>query len=169
MSKERIVTKIGNIFEVTLKSGERRYFQYIANDLTQLNSSVIRVFKRKYATDEKVDFEALLESEVEFNVHTMLKPGIQLGYWRKVGTSDKIGNPSNILFRETEDSGRGVNDQPVLISHKWFVWRIGEEYRNVGRLVGENRLAEQGGVMPPIAIMNRLETGDYQYFIPGFE
>ncbi len=161
----RIVAKIGDIFEATLKSGESRYFQYVANDLTQLNSSVIRVFKRKFAPNEPVDLEALVQGEVEFNVHTMLKPGIQLNYWRKVGKSGNIGNPTQILFRETEDSG----NVSIQISHRWYVWRIGEDFRNVGRLKGENRLAEEGGVMPPIAIMNRLETGEYQYFIHGFE
>jgi hypothetical protein len=161
----RIVTKIGDIFEATLENGESRYFQYVANDLTQLNSSVIRVFKRKFAPNEAVDLEVLVQGEVEFNVHTMLKPGIQLNYCRKVGNSGNVGNPTQILFRATEDSG----NVSIPISHRWYVWRIGEDFRNVGRLKGENRLAEEGGVMPPIAIMNRLETGEYQYFIHGFE
>lgn len=43
---KRIVTKIGDIFSVTLKNGKQRFFQYIANDYSQLNSSVIRVFRK---------------------------------------------------------------------------------------------------------------------------
>ena len=42
---KRIVTKIGDIFSVTLDNGNKRFFQYIANDLSCLNSSVIRVLR----------------------------------------------------------------------------------------------------------------------------
>lgn len=168
MSARRINTKIGDIFEARLKNGDRRYFQYVANDLTQLNSSVIRAFKARFDANAQVDLEILLSGDVDFNVHTMLKPGIQLGYWEKVGSSNNIGDPSKILFRFTNEFGE-VPGKLASISHKWYVWRIGEEFRDVGRLHGENRLSEIGSVMPPIAVMNRLETGDYQYFTPGFE
>lgn len=43
---KRIVTQIGDIFIVYLDSTTKKYFQYVANDETMLNSSVIRVFKK---------------------------------------------------------------------------------------------------------------------------
>lgn len=49
---KRIVTKIGNVFCVQISPQEKKYFQYIANDRLQLNSSVIRVFERAYPTDQ---------------------------------------------------------------------------------------------------------------------
>ena len=39
-------TKLGDIFCVKIDENNKKYFQYIANDLTQLNSDVIRAFKR---------------------------------------------------------------------------------------------------------------------------
>lgn len=51
----RIVTKIGDVFSVTLDDTTKKYFLYVANDLSQLNSSVIKVFKNKYELDAKPD------------------------------------------------------------------------------------------------------------------
>jgi len=44
--QKRIVTKIGDIFSIDLDSKTKKYFQYVTNDETMLNSSVIRVFKK---------------------------------------------------------------------------------------------------------------------------
>lgn len=57
---KRIVTKIGNIFCVEVDSKHKRFFQYVANDLSQLNSSVIRVFKRKYTIDYTPDMDDIV-------------------------------------------------------------------------------------------------------------
>ena len=43
---KRIVTKIGDIFQIKVDDIHAKYFQYIANDKTELNSDVIRVFKK---------------------------------------------------------------------------------------------------------------------------
>lgn len=45
---KRIVTKIGDVFCAEIDNRIKRYFQYIVNDMEQLNSSVIRVFKTHY-------------------------------------------------------------------------------------------------------------------------
>jgi hypothetical protein len=44
----RIRTKIGDVFSVPLDNINKKYFQYIPNDLTQLNSDVIRAFVKRY-------------------------------------------------------------------------------------------------------------------------
>lgn len=46
---KRIITKIGDIFSVVLNNGNQRFFQYIANDYSQLNSSVIRMSQTAYS------------------------------------------------------------------------------------------------------------------------
>ena len=48
MANKRIYTKVGDVFSVPLDGGSKKYFQYVANDLTQLNSDVVRAFKQKY-------------------------------------------------------------------------------------------------------------------------
>ena len=41
-------TKIGDVFEVPLEAKTKRYFQYVANDQSQLGADVIRVFTKAY-------------------------------------------------------------------------------------------------------------------------
>ena len=48
---KRIITKIGDIFCVEVDNDYKCYFQYVANDMTVLNSSVIRVFAKHYPID----------------------------------------------------------------------------------------------------------------------
>jgi hypothetical protein len=45
VKKKRTVSTIGDVFSVPLGDGHKKYFQYVANDVTQLNSDVIRAFK----------------------------------------------------------------------------------------------------------------------------
>ena len=73
---KRIVTKIGNVFCVQISPQEKKYFQYIANDRLQLNSSVIRVFERAYPVDQEPKLTDVVQGEVEFYAHTVLGWGI---------------------------------------------------------------------------------------------
>ena len=75
---KRIVTKIGNVFCVQISPQEKKYFQYIANDMLQLNSSVIRVFERTYPTDQEPKLTDVVQGKVEFYAHTVLSWGIRL-------------------------------------------------------------------------------------------
>ena len=81
---KRIVTKIGNVFCVQISPQEKKYFQYIANDMLQLNSSVIRVFERTYPTDQEPKLTDVVQGKVEFYAHTVLSWGIRLEKWTKV-------------------------------------------------------------------------------------
>ena len=44
--KIRGYAKIGDVFVVKVDDKSKKYFQYIISDLTQLNSDVIRAFKK---------------------------------------------------------------------------------------------------------------------------
>jgi len=164
----RIVTKIGEIFLVKLENSQK-YFQYIANDMTQLNSSVIRAFEEHYPLDSLPNLTEIVKGKIEFYAHVVLRWGIELGYWEKIGKNPEIGELNHILFRDTNDYGKWVNDEPIKISQNWYVWNINEKFRDVGKLVGENRKAEIGVVIAPIDIYHRIKTGKYSYFYPGFE
>ena len=50
---KRVITKIGDVFMAIIDDTYKVYFQYITNDLEQLNSDVIRVFKKRYSKDEQ--------------------------------------------------------------------------------------------------------------------
>ncbi len=74
---KRIVTRIGNIFCVEIDKQYKKFFQYVANAMSQLNSSVIRAFKRKYPIEWKPDMAVIVDDDVEFYAHTVLSAGIQ--------------------------------------------------------------------------------------------
>lgn len=162
----RIVTKIGDVFRVRLDDSTHKYFQYVANDLTQLNSSVIRVFKKKYNLDAKVDLSDVVKGEVDFHAHCVLKWGIQLELWQKVGKSPLVGGV-DVLFRGTKDYGRKLGDPPVLASENWYVWKINEDFSSIGKLTEEYKEAEIGLVINPESIVHRVRTGHYDFDYPN--
>ena len=156
-------TKIGDIFSVPLDNEYKKYLQYIANDLTQLNSDVIRAFKKKYPINETPDLSEMIKGEVEFYAHCVTKWGVKLGFWEKVGNDPDIGNLS-ILFRDSTDYGT----PSIKISDNWWVWEINKEQRRVGKLVGDNTKAEIGVVIPPDSIVHRMNTGKYDFMYPEY-
>jgi hypothetical protein len=167
-SKKRVTIRLGDIFVVKLEDCQK-YFQYIADDMTMLNSSVIRAFREKYLLESVSDLKDVVNGEVEFYAHTSLRLGVKMGLWEKVGNNPDTGTIAHILFRDSKDYGHGPGEKPVKISSRWEVWRINEEFRYVGKLQGENRKAEIGVVEPPIEIIERMKTGKYSYSYPGFE
>lgn len=165
-------TKIGDVFSVKISEHQKKYFQYISNDLIQLNSDIIRVFKRFYSLEETPDIVDVISDEVDFYAHCVTKFGIKFGLWEKIGNTSEIGKPESILFRDTNDYGYKVGQAPLKISHNWHVWRITDkDFRKVGELIGENRKAEIGLVMNPIEIVHRMKTGVYEMMAnyPDFE
>ncbi len=84
---KRIVTKIGDIFSVTLDNGNLRFFQYIANDWTDLNSSVIRVFKKEYPRGYELNPEEVVSDDVDFYAIQYFGWGWQMAIGRKLANA----------------------------------------------------------------------------------
>jgi len=72
---KQVRTRIGNVFMVILDGNRKKYFQYIANDLTQLNSDVIRVFKTSYQLNEEPSLKDIVNDEIDFYAHAVVKFG----------------------------------------------------------------------------------------------
>jgi len=159
---KKIHTKIGDVFVLKLENGRIKYFQLVVFDLTQLNSDVIRVFKTSYSEDNKFNLSEIINDEVDFYAHCITKWGIQLGFWEKVGKSLEVGN-NDVLFRSSSD------DPKTKISDNWWIWKVNEQQQYVGKLEGENRLAEIGSIIPPDSIVYRINTGKYDFVYPEFE
>ena len=162
----RIITKIGNVFAVKLDDHGKKYFQYISNDLTQLNSSVIRVFKKVYCVTASPTLSDVIKGEVDFYAHCVLRWGIEYGYWEKVGKVADVGKVE-VLFRGTNDYGHKLGEEPVLVSHSWYVWKVNEEFTSVGELVDEYQKAEIGLIVSPENIVHRMRTGAYSFDYPS--
>ena len=165
----RISTKIGDVFSVKVDENNKKYFQLIAFDLTQLNSDVIRAFKKVYPIDITPDLSEIVDGEIEFYAHCVTKWGVKMNLWNKVGNISEVGNISHILFRDTNDYGSKPGEQ-IKISNNWHVWKINDnDFTWVGKLKGENRKAEIGIVISPDSIVHRMQTGKYDFVYPDFE
>ena len=165
----RVIIKVGDIFSVTIDAHTKKYFQYVADDATQLSSNVIRVFKKQYAVTDEVDPEAVVKGEIDFYAHCIVKLGVKLGYWNKEGSVNDIG-VTEVFFRNTDDYGQKLGEEPIKVSHNWYVWKINDkDFTRVGKLEGAYRQAEIGLVINPADIVNRMRTGQYAFQgYPGF-
>jgi hypothetical protein len=161
MTQSRI--KIGDVFSVKIGDHEKKYFQYIANDLTQLNSQVIRAFQGIYHGVDAPELKEIIKGEVEFYAHCFFKIGFKLRYWEKVGNVQEVGE-TEVIFRDSNDYG----NPKIKISRNWYVWKINEPFVKVGELEGRNKNAEIGVVIPPDSIVHRMRTGKYDFVYPGY-
>ena len=157
-------TIIGDVFCVIVDEKSKKYLQYIVSDLTQLNSDVIRAFKKSYSINEDPDLLEIVKGEVDFYAHCVTKWGIEFGIWEKVGNVPPIGK-IEVLFKSSGDYG----NPEIKISQDWWVWKVNEEQRRVGKLEGENKKAEIGSVIQPSRIAHRMKTGKYDFVYPAFE
>jgi hypothetical protein len=163
-------SKIGDVLSVKVNDNHKKYLQLIAFDLTQLNSDVIRAFKKTYSSDEDPELSEIIKDDVEFYAHCVTKFGLKLNFWQMVGNISEIGNTTHILFRDTNDYGVRRGTEPIKISQNWYVWKINDDdFKNVGKLEGENRKAEIGIVISPDSIVHRMQTGKYDFVYPDFE
>ncbi|MEO1254862.1 MAG: hypothetical protein AAFY41_08260 [Bacteroidota bacterium] len=166
----RVNTKIGDVFSVKIDDSNEKYFQLIAFDQTQLNSDVVRAFKKPYPIGSNPDLSEIIKGEVEFYAHCVTKLGIKMNVWEKLGNTSEIGSISHILFRDTNDYGSKVGEERIKVSNNWYVWRINDEdFTRVGKLKGANREAEIGLVVNPFDIAERIKTGKYSFFYPSFK
>jgi hypothetical protein len=162
---KRIVTRIGDIFSVTLDSGNLRFFQYVANDLSCLNSSVIRVFKKEYPNVYEMKPEEVVLDEVDFYAHTVLRWGIVDNGWQKAGKCKDLGDTENILFRDFSRDYILRDCLEMESDHKeriWEAWFINQEWFTIGKLTEEFRLkSDIGPVFPYTDIIARIKNGVY--------
>lgn len=162
--------KIGDIFEVKLENGTKGYLQYIANDITQLNSDVIRVFRTRCSKEYLPNIEEILKDEVDFYSHVVdVKVGEKDGSWTKVGNSEDVGDLKKPLFRDSYDMGVITASSENQVSKKWYVWRIGEETKDVRSNSSLIPRADIGIVTWPERVVIRMNTGKYHGFYPNYK
>lgn len=154
----------GDVFGVRLADGSMRCFQYIARDMTQLNSNVIRVFHEVYQPDEPVDVQRVTSGRIDFHVHVFLNVGVKLGFWHWVGRA-KPPERVDVLFRDSEDYG----DPSVKVSTQWYVWQVNAPMRKIGALVPKYQESEIGIVVPPHEVVHRIQHGRYEFSYPRYE
>ncbi|MGL5317447.1 MAG: Imm26 family immunity protein [Bacteroidales bacterium] len=158
-------TKIGDVFVVQIDDHHKKYMQYIASDMEQLNSDVIRAFSKVYETHENPELSQIINDRVDFYAHCVTKSGIRYGFWELVGNIQDVGSLEDILFRTSYDFG----DSDIKISRNWRIWKLGYESTDVNKLEGGFRSAYLGMVYAPHRIVERIKTGVFSYSYPEFE
>jgi len=154
---KRIVTRKGDIFCVEIDNKFKAYFQYITTDMTQLNSTVIRVFKKHYPIDYVPEMEEIVKDEVHFYAHTILSPGLHEGAWYKVGSCKDVGDIDNIMFSLFRD----VNFSHQKKSYSWYIWKINQETEFIGEMKKEYKHYDRGWVYPYKSIVGKIKTGKF--------
>ena len=146
--KKRIVTKKGDVFCINISNQYKYYFQYVADDASQLNSSVIRVFKKKYPIDCSLNIDDIVRGEVFFYAHTILRIGILANLWEKIGIHLDLGDTENIMFKIFADS--------------WYIWKIGCSHIKMDKLTTNQENYSSGEVFSPNTLIKRIKqiSGD---------
>ena len=156
---KRIRLKIGDIFEVPLENGTKRYFQFLGLDINQLNGETIRVFAKSYGKDEHPTVEEIVNDDVDFCSHVFIKNGIRDEVWSKYANSEMLGNVKKIRFMM-------YNEADDLYPESWYVWGIYfKRYREFKRLPRRFKNAYWGPLFQPSNIICKLTKGR---FIPAF-
>lgn len=162
----RIITKIGDVYSANIGFNKKKYFQYIANDLTQLNSNVIRGFKKEYSIDDKPNLMEIIRDEVSFYAHCMIRLGIKMNFWEKIGNIKDIGDFQNILFKLTNDALRKVGEPMITKSNNWYVWKINQPFKTIGAMTEKYKAADIGFVINPRGIVEKLKGNKYPIEYP---
>lgn len=153
--------EIGDIFIVNLGEKTLKYFQYISDDITQLSSNVIRAFKKVYLKEE-TDLTKIVEGEIDFYAHIVIKSGLKSKLWYKVGNKQEIGN-TGVMFRTSLDYG----NPSIKVSKRWQVWEVNQPPIFIGKLNQEFQKLDIGTVVTPHDVIERLKSGSYNFFYPS--
>ena len=157
MERKRIVTRKGDVFCVEVDNKYKVYFQYIGNDIEQLNSSVIRVFKKHYGMEDMPSMEEIVQNEIYFHAHTVLKFGIECGAWYKVGKNADVGSEKDVHFRMFNE----LNYSEMTKSYNWYIWTMNSPYEFIGEMKEKYLNYDMGFVYPYIEIDERIKKGKY--------
>ncbi len=165
--RKRIVTKIGDVFCAEIDGEFKAYFQYVANDLTQLNSSVIRVFKKRYPMNYVPVIEDIVKDEVLFYAHTVLRWGIEYNAWYKVGKSKEIGENeiSKVIFAIADPHKYDPVNGPSFVDplENWRIWHISGHAKNLGRL--PQKYIDKVYISSVMNFASILECAKYGYYL----
>ncbi|HUN22494.1 MAG TPA: hypothetical protein PK299_05095 [Anaerolineales bacterium] len=165
MKKPIVRTKKGDIFSVNIDDQFVKYFQYVTNDLLQLNSDVIRVFLEKVPKESDLSLGEIAKLPVEFYAHTIVSVGVKLGVWNKVGHIKDFDPYVPVFFRTWLERGLiGIDEKKIHPRQPrgWYIWRIEDsELTRVAQLPEEHKKAEIGTVFNPFTIEKRIKTGTY--------
>lgn len=153
--------KLGDVFCVSVDAATKGYFQYVADDVSQMSSHVVKVFGERYPITTEPPLTSVVQGSAAFFAHVIIQFGLRSGLWSRVGNAP-YAPPTDVLFRDSGDDG----NPKVQVSSDWWIWRVGKPARRVGVLKGDDRKAYVGSVVPPDSLVHRMRTGVYDFVYP---
>jgi hypothetical protein len=158
-------TNIGDIFSASINEYQKRHFQYIVSDLSQLNSDVIRVFKRIYSVGENPDISVIVKDEIDFYAHCITKSGLKKEMWSRVGNISDVGDVCNIYFK-----GKGDCSVMNNVQNDWYIYKVNNDKRKfIGKPTDELMKLDWDMIVRPEGILKKLQTGSYGGFYLFFD
>lgn len=155
---KRLTVRIGDIFCIQVNGLYKQYMQYVTKDESQLYASVVRVFKKKYPIGDDMDMDEIASGEVLFYAHVYgIRNGVLDGLCNKCGKSKILGDIKNIMFRLYSEG----NIQHLTVSHRWYIWKINQEFVDIGDLVSPYDKYDLGAVFPIKWVIEKIKTGKY--------
>jgi hypothetical protein len=154
--------KQGEIYSVVVNKSAR-YFQYLHDDSTQLNSNIVRFFKGQYELESNISCEKIQSSGVDFYAHVLIKAGIKHNLWKKYSQID-TQSLDDVWFRDSPDYGH----PSIKITDKWWLWQANSSRQLFNKSTHELLISHVGIVISPDQILKRLETGSFQFFYPKY-
>ncbi len=155
------MSKQGEIYEIPYKS-VKRYFQLVASDKTVRNSDVIAVFNFRAEVNDKPLINDILNSGVEFFMHTTVDAGVTESLWYKIGKAEVV-DYSKALFKDIYHENAEPKVEPYEVDSYpyWVVWHANGERTQIGADVDIYPEAELGLVHSPDEVVYRIEVGKY--------
>jgi hypothetical protein len=159
-------TLVGDVFEIVLNKGGKRYMQYIGFDKTTygFGGDVIRIFKKTYSQTVNPSLDEIVSDEVDFYAHIhRVSIGTKAGLWSRLGNI-KTNLGMKPLFYQGP-SRVAIGD---FKGDEWILWEMdGKDWKATKDEVLESS-ANMGGVMPPKWAEERVQTGKYQITDPHY-
>lgn len=161
---KRVTINTGDIFRVDLDNGKSRFLQYVMLDPSEMNSEVVRIFKYESKQTEEAELKDVVKSGVDFYVHVVVKLGIQLGIWTKVGNLPIENGFEPPRFRDvTPITDFIVNGQVQYCeTDAWVAWQAGQEFedrKTIGKLNERTEKYYLGGIISPYNILKWMKEG----------
>jgi hypothetical protein len=157
---KKLILAPGDIFEIPIIA-KKHYIQYLMNDSTLFNANVVRVFDCETSFGQSIDLKDVVKSRVRFHTHVMIKGGVKLCGWFKIGNIPLEPSFSPPLFRATDDAYADVRK-----STNWYVWQACNEIKKIGRLSDKYKNIDYGSVFHPIDVGKWIETDKIGFLFP---
>lgn len=154
MSK-RIITKVGDIFEVSLTGCKKAYAQLTIRSRNE--GDLLQVFDYIVPQEKQVDILKVVDCRLLFPpMFTSVIVGIKQGLWRKIGNHPvkQVIYPDRLYTLWKSATGEASNWLLVLKDERISLgWRLPEKYKNL----------DFAALYSPDLIIKRIETGERPY------